>query len=245
MRILALDTATAACTVAVTDGEELLAELTLQVPRAHSTRLMPLVAQALEESGTAPSDLDLIAVGIGPGSFTGLRIGLATAKGLAFALRTPCVGVSTLRALAYGTGAASGLVVSMLDAKRGQVYAGIYAAGGREADRWDELLPPSHLSVDELAERIHTLRVKRGDAGRPVILCGDAARRYADALALGEAAQVAPPGALLPRAWAVARVGEAQAQRGEQVEPDALAPLYLRKSEAETLWEARKSTSTQ
>lgn len=243
MRILALDTATAACTVAVADGEDLLAELTLQVPRAHSTRLMPLVAQALEESGIAPSDLDLIAVGIGPGSFTGLRIGLATAKGLAFTLGIPCVGVSTLRALAYGTGAAVGLVVSMLDAKRGQVYAGIYAAGGREVGRWDELLPPSHLSVDELAERVRTVQAARGSVGQPVTLCGDAARRYADALELGDAAQVAPPGALLPRAWAVARVGEAQAQRGEQVEPDALAPLYLRRSEAETLWEARKSSS--
>lgn len=242
MRILALDTATSACTVAVADGENLLAELTLQVPRAHSTRLMPLVAQALEESGTARSDLQLIAAGVGPGSFTGLRIGLATTKGLAFALGIPCVGVSTLQALAYGTGAAAGLVVSMLDAKRGQVYAGIYAAGGREPDAWDELLPPSHLTVDRLAEEIRSLQAQRDE--EPVILCGDAAVRYAPSLELGSAVQVAPPGTLLPRAWAVARLGEWQAQRGEQVQPEALLPCYLRKSEAEVLWDTRKSPSS-
>lgn len=244
MRILALETATSACTVAVTDGESLLAELTLQVPRAHSTRLMPLVAQALEESGTARTVLDAIAVGVGPGSFTGLRIGLATAKGLAFALDKPCVGVSTLRALAYGTGACTGLVAGMLDAKRGEVFAAVYAAGGPDPDTWTELLGPSHLHVEKLAEVICRLRAERGETWQPVTLCGDAALRYAPDLNLGDIVRVAAPGALMPRGWAVAAVGAAQLARGEGLEPEALVPVYLRKSEAETLWEARRSPSS-
>lgn len=243
MRVLALDTATSACTVAVTDGENVLAELTLQVPRAHSTRLMPLVAQALEESGLERSQLDLVAAGTGPGSFTGLRIGLATAKGVAFTLDKPCVGVCTLKAMAYGTGAQEGLVVSLLDAKRGEVYAGIYAAGGRDPAAWTELVGPSHFSLDRLSEVLHDLRAEREDRG-PVTVCGDVALRCAPALGLGEAMRVAPPGALLPRGWAVAMLGAAEAARGRAVPPDALMPLYLRKSEAETLWEARKRASS-
>jgi len=244
MRILALDTATSACTVAVVDGESVLAELTLQVPRAHSTRLMPLVAQALKESGLDRRDLDAVAVGVGPGSFTGLRIGLATAKGLAFALDKPCVGVCTLKAMAYGTGAQEGLVVSLLDARRGQVYAGIYAAGGRDPAAWEELVGPSHLSLDRLAELLHRLRTERAVARGPVTVCGDVAVSYGPTLGLGDALRLAPPGAMLPRGWAVAMVGAADLARGRAVPPDALTPLYLKKSEAETLWEARRQASS-
>lgn len=245
MRILALETATSACTVAVADGDNLLAELTLQVPRAHSTRLMPLIAQAIGESGLAKTDLEAIAVGVGPGSFTGLRIGLATAKGLAFALEKPCVGVSTLQAMAYGTGAQVGLAVPMLDAKRGEVFAGIYAVGDRDPATWAELLPPSHLHLDRLAEEIRNLRAGLRHTWQFVTCCGDVAAPYTDRLGLEEGvARVAPAGALLPRAWAVAAVGRSLLAKGQGLDPEALVPVYLRKSEAETLWEARKSPSS-
>jgi len=244
MRILALETATSACTVAVTHGSSVLAELTLQVPRAHSTRLMPLVAQAIADSGFAKTDLDGVAVGIGPGSFTGLRIGLATAKGLAFALGKPCAGVSTLKALAYGTGAQLGLVVPMLDAKRGEVFAAVYAVGSHDPDTWVELWPPSHVHVDRLAEEVASLRSGLRHSRQFVTVCGDVAPQYLDRLNLGEAGRLAPEGAMLPRGWAVATLGRTMLQRGQGQEPDALVPIYLRKSEAETLWEARKSPST-
>lgn len=244
MRVLALDTASSACTVAVVDGESVLAELTLQVPRAHSTRLMPLIAQAIAESGIAKGDLDAFAVGIGPGSFTGLRIGLATVKGLSFALDKPCVPVSTLLATAYGTGAQMGLVVPLFDAKRDQVFTAVYAAGDRDPSTWAELLPPSHRHIDELATEIRELRTGLRHSWQFVTPCGDAAHQHAGRLGLDEVVRVAPAATLLPRASAVAAVGISLLQRGGAVDPGALAPVYLRKSEAETLWESRTSPST-
>jgi tRNA threonylcarbamoyladenosine biosynthesis protein TsaB len=246
MRILALDTATSACTVAVTDGGSVLAELTLQVPRAHSIRLMPLIEQAIAESGMDKRSLDGVAVGVGPGSFTGLRIGLATAKGLAFALNRPCVGVPTLKAMAYGTGAQIGLVVPMLDAKRDEVFAAVYAAGDQDPATWTEVMAPSHLPVDRLAAELQALRTGLRHTWQFVTLCGDVAHQYAGRLGLPEGvARLASLGALLPRGWAVAAVGESLLRQGQGLDPEALVPVYLRKSEAETKWEARMSASSQ
>lgn len=244
MRVLALETATSSCTVAVMRDGELLAETILQVPRAHSTRLMPLIAQALADSGVAKAELDAIAVGTGPGSFTGLRIGLATAKGLAYALGKPCVGVPTLKAMAYGTGAQIGLVVAMLDAKRGEVFAAVYAAGNNDPSTWAEVMPPSHIGIEQLGETIRSLREGLRHTWQFVTVCGDVAAKYAEALGLGEVVRVAQAGALLPRAWAVAELGRSQLEKGDAGEPDAVLPVYLRKSEAEQLWEARKSPSS-
>lgn len=244
MRILALETATSSCTVAVVDGGRLLVELTLQVARSHSNRLMPLVAQAIAESGLTRHDIDAIAVGVGPGSFTGLRIGLATAQGLAWALGKPCVGVSTLRAMAYGTGAQVGLVVPMLDAKRGDVYAGIYAAGGRDPSTWAEVMEPTHISMGRLTEQIAALRTGLRHTWQFVTLCGDVAGLALSELMLGEVALLAPVGALLPRAWAVAEVAGAMMSNGQGASSGRPEPIYLRKSEAETLWESRKLPSS-
>ncbi|HWI65854.1 MAG TPA: tRNA (adenosine(37)-N6)-threonylcarbamoyltransferase complex dimerization subunit type 1 TsaB [Symbiobacteriaceae bacterium] len=245
MRILALETATSACTVAVVAGGNVLSEVTLQVPRAHSTRLMPLIAQMVAESGVAKTDLDGIAVGIGPGSFTGLRIGLATAKGLAYALGKPCVGVSTLKAMAFGTGAQIGLVVPMLDAKRGEVFTAVYAAGSNDPSTWAEVVPPSHMHVTELAETLRSMREGLRHSWQFVTVCGDVAGKYAGELGLGDVIRLAPAGAMLPRAWAVAELGREAIAAGHGTDPDTLAPIYLRKSEAEQLWEARKSPSSQ
>lgn len=245
MRILALDTATNACTVAVTEGEAVLAELTLQVPRAHSTRLMPLVEQAVRESGVEKSSLDLIAAGVGPGSFTGLRIGLATAKAIAYALGKPCVGVPTLKAMAYGTCASIGIVVPVLDAKRDEVYAGIYIAGTRDPHHWGEVLPPAHMPIEHLEEQIHFLRNALRQKWQFVTFCGDVAEKCITRMPdLAEVSRLAPTGALMPRGWAVAALGRALFEAGAPTDPDLLAPIYLRKSEAETLWESRKSPSS-
>lgn len=257
MRVLAFDTATSACTVAVMAEGRVRSELTLQVPRAHSTRLMPLIAQALEEAGVDRREIDAIAVGVGPGSFTGLRIGLATAKGLAFALEKPVVPVSTLAATAYGTGAQIGLVVPLLDAKRDRVFAGIYAAGDRDPATWVEVLGPVNVHIDELVERVRELRTGLQHTWQFVTLCGDAAEQHAPRFGLsggaeahasrsglGDVVRLAPAGSLLPRAASVAALGLSLLERGGAVSPDALTPLYLRKSEAETLWESRRSRST-
>ncbi|MGE5676187.1 MAG: tRNA (adenosine(37)-N6)-threonylcarbamoyltransferase complex dimerization subunit type 1 TsaB [Mycobacterium leprae] len=243
MRILALETASSACTVAVTDGENVLAELTLQVARAHSTRLMPLIDQAVTESGVAKTDLDGIAVGVGPGSFTGLRIGLATAKALAFGLGKPCVGVSTLKAMAYGTGAQIGLVVPMLDAKREEVFAGVYAVGDRNPATWAEVMPPAHIGLAELSERVAELRAGLRHTWQFVTCCGDVAPAYVPRIAPADVVRLAPAGAMLPRAWAVAQIGQSLLTSGQGVGAEPTA-VYLRKSEAERLWDTRKLPSS-
>lgn len=231
MLILAFETATAACTVAVTRNDDLLAEFTLHVPRAHSTRLMPLIDQAVGESGVDKLDIDAIAVGVGPGSFTGLRIGLATAKALGHALDKPVVGVPTLQAIAFGTGAQMGMVVPMVDARRGEVFAAVYAVGDRNPSTWVEIMPPSLVSVSELAESVQVLRSGLRQTWQPVLLCGDATRDRAPLF--GETAWEAPAGTLLPRGWAVAAVGRELLNRDMGVPAAALAPIYLRRSAAE------------
>ncbi len=249
MRILAFETATGACTVAVTSGDAVLAQLTLQVPRAHSTRLMPLIAQAMSDSGLNKADLDLIAVGTGPGSFTGLRIGLSTAKGLAYALRKPCIGVPTLKSMAYGTGAQIGLVVPMLDAKRGDVYGAAYAVGDRDPNTWAELIQPGHYTIAELGEQVRDLRATLlRHSWQFVTCCGDITAAQVEALGVGEAARLSPAGLMLPQAWAVSAVARSMlgtATGGLVTTPDALVPIYLRKSEAERLWEAKSTPSSQ
>jgi tRNA threonylcarbamoyladenosine biosynthesis protein TsaB len=242
MRILAIETATSACTVAVADGEKVLAELSLEVPRAHSTRLMPLIAQAIQESGLKRTDLELIAVGVGPGSFTGLRIGIATAKGLAEGLGIPAVGVSTLKAIAWGTGAQIGLVVPMLDAKRERVFAAAYLPGDADPNTWAEVLAPEHLTVTELAGRLADLRAGLRHSWQFVTTAGDGASLYGEKLGLGEVLRIAPAGLRLPRASAVAALGLAAYKAGAATDPESLAAIYLRKSEAETLWESRQSS---
>lgn len=241
MRILALDTATSACSVAVVDGDVVRAELTLEVPRAHSTRLMPLIAQAIEESGLKRSELELIAVGVGPGSFTGLRIGIATAKGLALGLGIPAVGVSSLKAIALGTGAQVGLVVPMLDAKRERIFTAAFAPGTEDPATWVEVLPAQHTTVSELAPQLADIRAGLHHGWQFVTTAGDGAEPYSAKLDLGEALRVAPAGLRLPRASAVARIGLSEYRAGAATDPDALAAVYLRQTEAERLWEARHS----
>lgn len=231
MLVLALETSTSSCTVAVTKGEELLAELTLHVPRAHSTRLMPLLAQAVAEAGVDKRELDGIAVGVGPGSFTGLRIGLSTAKALGHALGKPVVGVDTLLAIAYGSGAQIGLVVPMLDAKRDEVFTGIYAVGDRRPSTWVPVMEPTLLHVDALAERLQELRQGLRHTWQPVLLCGDAAAGRAPRI--GDTAVEAPAATRLPRGWAVAAVGREMLAQGLGGGPEAVAPVYLRRSAAE------------
>lgn len=228
MLVLAFETATPACTVALAENGALLAELTVVSPRAHSARLMPLIAQALAESGRSRHDLGGIAVGIGPGSFTGLRIGLATAKGLAYALDLPCAPVSTLAAMARnvaGGAAAAGaepLICPLLDARRGDVFAALYAGS---AERIAPRLVPLDNWLTALAEE-----------GQPVLFAGDAAAgplREAVAGAMGPLARFVPPGLAWPRAWAVADLGSAVLAAGGGIAADDLLPAYLRRSTPE------------
>jgi tRNA threonylcarbamoyladenosine biosynthesis protein TsaB len=206
LRLLALDTTLDACQAAVLAGGRLLACRTEPMRRGHQERLAPLIAEVLLEAGLQPSDLERVGVATGPGSFTGLRVGLAFAKGLALARAIPCVGVGVLPALAASV-EHEGVVAAVIDARRGQVYLQAFRAGRA-------LSEPEALFVEEGAARLRSL-----DAG---LLVGSGAPLLA---ALAPAA----------RAVALAAADPAVLARlaAEAPEPSAPPrPLYLRAPDA-------------
>lgn len=235
MLILGLDTATRFTSVALVEGEEVLVEYTYCGPARPSQVLMPLVDRLFRDVGAGRERLGAVAAGAGPGSFTGLRLGLATAQALAYALGIPAVGVSTLEAMAFPWRGAGGIVVPVLDAQQGRVYTAGYTGGDSggfvpRTVEWEVLL-------DELARGMG----REGDG--PPILVGEFAwvRRDAVAARLGRQAVVVEPHLGYPRGSVVARLGAAALAAGDAGDPFALRPVYLRRSEAEELWEKRRS----
>jgi tRNA threonylcarbamoyladenosine biosynthesis protein TsaB len=207
--ILAIDTCLDACSVAVCAGETLLAVRSEPMSRGHQERLAPMVYEAMRDAGLGFSALGRIAVTVGPGSFTGLRVGLAFAKAMALALDIPCVGVGVLEALALGM-APQGFVCAAVDAKGGQIYLQIFI-DGRAA------MAPDALAPDTAAARLGELWT-----GGPASLIGSGAALLAGVL---------PSAAILPRTapdpLAIARIG--QAARAPIPPP---RPLYLRAPDA-------------
>lgn len=221
MKLLAVESATLSGGVALLDDDRVLGEITLNIAITHSERLMSAVDRLLADCGLAPADLDGLAVSVGPGSFTGLRVGLATVKALAMALDLPVAPVPTLDALAARLPFADAPVCPILDARKGEVYLSLYRWSGSGMERqWDYLALPPESAVARLEA--------------PVILLGDgieACRPWLDRLGAG--ARVAPAAQRMPSAAAVAVLGRAALVTGGGVSAEALAPLYLRPSEAE------------
>ena len=215
MKLLAIETSTLAGGAALAEGDAIVGEYTLNVRVTHSERVMAAVDRLLADAGWRPSDLDGLAVSIGPGSFTGLRIGVSTAKGLGMSLGLPIAPVSTLDALAAGLPFAALPVCPVLDARKGEVYASLYRWTGDGFRReWDYLA----LAPAELARRL----------AEPVILCGDGVAKIESPLA-----RRAPATRRLPSPACVAQLGRAMLAAGGGVAAADLAPLYLRPSEAE------------
>lgn len=222
MRILAVETSTLAGGAALLDGERLLGEYTLNVRATHSERLMAAVDRLLQDSGWDVADLEGLAVAIGPGSFTGLRIGVSAVKGLALALGIPVAAVPTLDALAATLPFAAYPVCPVLDAKKGEVYACLYHwDGGAMVRDWEYLA----LTPEALCHRLSGAVIFLGDA--PDTLRGLLETR------LGENARFAPAGRRLPSPGCVGVLGHALLLAGKTVDATALTPLYLRPSEAE------------
>jgi tRNA threonylcarbamoyladenosine biosynthesis protein TsaB len=224
VRVLAVDTATETGSVAVLANGQLLAEIAARVSSLHGETLMPHIERALASAGLAASELDLLAVGLGPGSFTGVRIGVATIKGLAIALGRPVVGVRTSRVIARA--AFGPLRVVATDAKKNEVFASAFAANddGTLTVRIEDV----HGAPSDVAARF---RVALGDA--PLVVVGSALRAHPSFLAgLGPACVTAPQALDTPRAAMLAvEAMEAHAQRG----PDdlaALEPAYVRGADA-------------
>jgi tRNA threonylcarbamoyladenosine biosynthesis protein TsaB len=215
MRVLAVETSTRAGGVAVVDGDRLVAEYLLDVSVTHSERLLAAIDRVLADAGWKARDLQGLAVASGPGSFTGLRVGISTVKGLALALGLPVAAVPTLDAMAAAVPWASIAVCPVLLARRSEVYAALYRWDGEGFRRESDYLA---LSPDQLAARL----------GEPTLLLGDGA----DAIVSPHARRLPPPHRV-PSPACVASLGRARLALGETVSPAGLTPFYLRPSEAE------------
>ena len=194
MKILALETSAKAVSVAVSENGRILAAGYQDTGLTHSRTLMPIVEHILKNTDLKLSDMDAIAVAVGPGSFTGIRIGVSAAKGLAFSVDKPAVGVSTLAAMARNVAFSDGLIVCAMDARRSQVYNANFSAENGVLTR---LTPDRAVSLDELAEEI------RNDP-RPITLVGDGAHLvYARFTEQGIPCRMAPPtsSCRTPRPW--------------------------------------------
>jgi len=215
VRVLAVETSTLAGGVALLDGDRLRGEYLLDVRATHSERLMPAIDRLLADAGWAPGDLQGLAVAVGPGSFTGLRIGLSAIKGLALALAIPIAAVPTLDAMAAALPFAELPVCPVIDARKGEVYASLY--------RWDD--DGMRREWDYLAVPPKTLAARLIE---PVVLVGDAAHLIATPYA-----RLAPAHRRVSSPSAVGVLGLTRLAAGEAVSAADLVPIYLRPSEAE------------
>ena len=235
MSILSIDTSSQVSSVAVLSAERVAAEICMQGALTHSETLMPHIETALRMARVEKSELEGIAVSIGPGSFTGLRIGLASAKMMAYALHIPLIAVPTLEALAHHYICEGVRLVPMMDAQKGNVYAQEFV--------WEAGLDGLHLREKHALSILPLTEVIVGleNAEQPVILLGDAMQKKTT-LALPANVRLAPIHARMPRAACVGLAALTRLARGEMDDPVTVVPLYLRRSEAEVLWEKRHGT---
>ena len=216
MRVLGLDTSTAIASAGLAiDGLPLL-ERHRAVASSHARSVLPLVDEVLDAAGLRLADVDRLAVSIGPGSFTGLRIGLATIKGLALGCGLPVTGVPTLEAFARALGPRRGTIWPLLDARKGEVYAAAYRWSDQDLE---EISAPAVVTPADLVGRLAS----------PSTLIGDGADAYADLWPAGEYIERIPLADLAPNGATVATVGSGCAV----VAPHELEPRYYRPSEAE------------
>lgn len=213
------------------DGDRLLAESSTEMARTHSERLMVLVDRVFKDAGLTPDDLDGMAVSIGPGSFTGLRVGVSTVKGLATGKPIPVAAVPTLEAMAWNASAGRNRICPMIDAKKGEVYAAVYSevADGTLKSVMEEQI----ISPEALCERL------REPSNSPTIFLGDGAFRYRAVLEnrLGGTALFAAAPQSRPFPSTVAWIGLRKFHRGEVADIRNLVPAYIRRSDAEVNWE--------
>lgn len=221
MKILTLDTSGSCSSVALSDGAHLLGEYILGEDRLNSGRLFASIENLLQSARLSPADLDAFAVALGPGSFTGVRVGIATVKGLALATQKPVVGFSSLAMLALNLPFSEFSVAPLFDARKSEVYAGLYQVTDLPRPLTaDAVLPP--------ADFLSTI-------DRPTLFLGEGAVRYRELIGstLGERALFPPWHLNEPRAAAGAVIALDAALKGEFTPVEWLMPSYLRLSEAE------------
>ena len=225
MNILALESSATACSAALCRDGELLAQSFQNSGLTHSATLMPMAVHLLENTGLTLEEMDVVAVAAGPGSFTGVRIGVAAAKGLAWPGDKPCAPCSTLESMAWPLAHLEGaLIVCAMDARRAQVYNALFLARGEGLER---LTPDRAISLAELGEELKNfpeMKIVVGDGAR---LCYNTLREEVPGLTL------APVHLRMQSAWGVARAAEELIRAGALVSGAELAPVYHRLSQAE------------
>lgn len=229
MKILALESSAVAASVCLCEDEALIAQSFLHTGFTHSQTLLPMVEQLLHSCSVSLDDIELLAVAAGPGSFTGLRIGVATVKGLAWAKELPCAACSTLEAMAWNAVGYQGEICAAMDARRQQVYNARFYSDGAQLTR---LCPDRAIALTELCQELE---------GAPEqLLLGDGAELCYTALAEAKLpVRLATPNLRMQSAWGVARCALELAQQGKTIPGHELEPTYLRLSQAERERQAR------
>lgn len=238
MLLLAIESSGLVASIAILSEDKLIGEYTTNFKKTHSQTLLPMMDEVVRMTGISLDALDAIVISGGPGSFTGLRIGAATAKGLGLALNKPLINVPTVDALAYNLYGTERIICPLMDARRQQVYTGLYTF---EGDAFKVLSPQKAVGIDEIAEEINAL-------GRPVVFLGDGVSVNKDYLTehIKVSYGFAPEHLNAQRAGALAALGKKYYASGCMESADAHVPEYLRLSQAEReLLERQKREESQ
>lgn len=226
LKVLGIDTSTTSGTIGLIHDEKVISEYVLNLSVTHSERLLDAIDLVLRRGRHALGDLDGFAISLGPGSFTGVRIGVSTVKGLAYAVRKPVVGISTLDVLASQVSPTPYLICPIIDARKGEVYSAFY--------RYEEFDRPKRVSEYQAMKP----EVLFGMLKEPTIFLGDGVKTFGDDLrnSLKSFALFSPPALHTPHGSVVARLGVELLMRGEVLDLATFTPLYVRRSEAEIKW---------
>ena len=224
MKILALESSAVAASACLCEDDKLIAEFYQNSGLTHSRTLLPMAQEVLDQCGAARSDVDVIAVAAGPGSFTGLRIGVSCAKGLGWALDKPCAKVSTLAAMAWNVSAVPGALCPVMDARRSQVYNALFSSDGERPVRLTE---DRAIGLEALADELKKAKTDQFLVGDGAQLC------YNQLTQMGVSVRMAPPNLRYQHAWGVAREALELAKAGKLLPAAELIPDYHRLSQAE------------
>ena len=230
MLTLAIDTATKVCSIALCRDQEVLAEYTINMGMTHSEGLLPQIEQLLNRAKVNKTDIELLAVSMGPGSFTGLRIGLATAEAMAYSWKACLHGVDTLEALAYNIPLENIILVPVLDAQKGNYYQAIYEWQAGKLVKLD--------AVEVVNKERLLARISEYAGDKPAILLGECNKLAK--LDLPVNVKLAPAALRMPKGGSVALAAEAGFDPEQDKKIFGLEPYYIRRSEAEELWEQRQ-----
>lgn len=224
MKILAVDTSATAASVAVAEENKLIGEFSINTALTHSQTLMPMVDELLKNTGLSVNDIDVVAVNAGPGSFTGVRIGVAAVKGIAFPKNMPCVSVSTLESMAYNMLGNDCVVCSVMDARCSQVYNALFKVNGYTVTRMTD---DRALSLTDLKLELQNIREKIVLVGDGAVLCS----KFLDSEL--ENVMLAPFNNRIQTASSVAYAAFEKIKNGETLTADELMPVYLRLPQAQ------------